>query len=39
MLKWSLCDFGDGYIIVSGTITVVGGWADNASRAADRNNK
>ena len=39
MLKSSLCDYGDAYIFVSGTTTVVGGEADDAPRAADKNNK
>ena len=39
MLKSSLCDYSDAYILVRGTITVVGGGVDNAARAADRNNK
>ena len=39
MIKTSLCDYSDAYILVSGTITVVGGGADDAARAVDRNNK
>ena len=39
MLKSSLCDYSDAYILVSGIITVVGGGADDAGRATDRNNK
>ena len=39
MLKSSLCDYSDAYILVSGTKTVDGGGADDASTAADRNNK
>ena len=38
-LKSSLCDYSDAYILVSGTITVVGAGADDVARAADRNNK
>ena len=39
MLKSSLYDYSDAYILVSGTITVVGGGVGNAARATDRNNK
>ena len=39
MLKSSLCDYRDAYIIVSGTITVVETRADAASIAPDRINK
>ena len=39
MIKSSLCDYSDAYILVSETITVVGGGADYAAIAADRNNK
>ena len=39
MLKSSLCDYSDAYIRLSGTITVVGGGADDAARVTDRNNK
>ena len=39
MLKSSLCDYCDACIFASGTIIVVGVGADNAARAADRNNK
>ena len=39
MQNSSLCDFNDAYILLSGTITVVGVGADDAARAADRNNK
>ena len=37
MLKSSLCDYRDAYILLSGTITVVGEGADNAATAANRN--
>ena len=37
MLKSSLCDFGDEYILVKGTITVFGQGEDAAEIAADRN--
>ena len=39
MLKSSLYDYSDPYILVSGTITVFGAGADDAAIAADRNNK
>ena len=37
MLKSSLCDFSDAYILVSGAITVVGAEVDHAAR--NNNNK
>ena len=39
MLKSSLCDYNDAYILLSGTITVAGRGAYDAARATDRNNK
>ena len=36
MPKWSLSDYSDAYIRVSGTITVVAAGADDAARIADR---
>ena len=39
MRKSSLCDYSDAYMLLSGTITVVGAGAEDAARAADRNNK
>ena len=39
MLNPSLCGYSDAQILVSRTITVVGAEADDAARAADRNNK
>ena len=39
MLKSSLCDYSDAYILVSGTITVFGTETDDAGRAADIKNK
>ena len=39
MLKSGLCDYNDAYILVSGTITVVGAGANAATIATDRNNK
>ena len=38
VLKSSLCDYSDPYILVSGTITVVGAKAEAAAIAAGRNN-
>ena len=37
-LKSSLCDYSDPYILVSGTITVVGARVEAAAIAAGRNN-
>ena len=34
-----LCDYSDTYILVSGTITVVGAGVDDAARATNRNNE
>ena len=39
ILRSSSCDYSDTYILLSGTITVVGAEADDAARAADRINK
>ena len=39
MLKSSLCDYSDAYILVSGTITVVGARADDAARVTDGKNE
>ena len=39
MLKWRLCDYSDAYILVSRTKTVAGPEANNAAKAAGRNNK
>ena len=39
MLKPSLCDYSDAYILVSGTTTVVGTGTGDAEITADRNNK
>ena len=35
MLKSSLCDYSDAYILVKGTITIAGEGADTAARHAD----
>ena len=39
MLKSSLCDYTDGYILVKGTITITGAGADGAARQADERNE
>ena len=39
MLKSSICDYSDVYILVKGTITLVGEGADAAAIQADGNNK
>ena len=39
MLKSSLCDYGDAYILVKGKITITGRGADSAGRQADERNK
>ena len=39
MLKSSSWDFGDAYILVRGTITVLGARADDAERVTDTSNK
>ena len=39
MLKSSLCDYTDAWILVSGSITIVGAEADDAAIAADGNIK
>ena len=39
MLKSSLCDYGDAYILVKGTITITGAGADAAARQADERDK
>ena len=39
MQKPSLCDYSDAYILVSGTITLVGAGADDAARPSDRTDK
>ena len=37
ILKSSLCDYSDAYILVKGPITIVGKGADSAPRVANRN--
>ena len=39
MLKSSLCDHSDAYILVKGTITITGAGADAAARQADERDK
>ena len=39
MLKSSLCDYRDLYMLVKRIITFVGAGADNSARATDNNNK
>ena len=39
MLKSSLCDYSDAYILVKGTITITGAGADAAARQADERGK
>ena len=39
MLKSSLCDYSDAYILVKGTITINGRGADDAARLADERDK
>ena len=39
MLKSSLCDYSDAYILVKGKITIAGAGADAAARLADERDK
>ena len=39
MLNLSLCDYSDAYILVSGTITLIGVEADDAANRLDERNK
>ena len=39
MLKSSLCDYSDAYILVKGTITITGAGGDAAARQADGRDK
>ena len=39
MLRSSLCDYADAYILVKGTITITGAGDDAAARRADERNK
>ena len=38
MIRSKLCDNSDAYILVSGTITINGAWADDAAKWADKIN-
>ena len=39
MLRSSLCDYADAYILVKGTITITGAGDDAAARRADERKK
>ena len=39
MLRSSLCDYSDAYILVSATITTTGAGADDAAKRLDKRNK
>ena len=39
MLRSSLCDYSDAYILVSGTVAITGAGADDASKQLDERNK
>ena len=39
MLRSSLCDYSDAYILVSGTVTITGAGADDAAKRLDERNK
>ena len=39
MLKSSLCDYSDAYILVKGTKTIAGAGVDAAARQGDERNK
>ena len=39
MIRSNLCDYNDGYILVSGTITITGEEDDDAAKKADERNK
>ena len=39
MLRSSLCDYNDVYVLVSGTITITGAGNDDAARQLDKRNK
>ena len=38
LLEQSLCNYSDVYILVKGTLTIAGVWADTATRNADKRN-
>ena len=39
MIRSNLCDYKDAYILVSGTVTITGAGADDATKRADGINK
>ena len=39
MLKSSLCDYSDAYILVSGTIAITGGGADDNAKWSEKREK
>ena len=39
MVRFSLCDYADAYILVKGTITITGSGDDDAARQADESSK
>ena len=39
MLRSSLCDYSDGYILVSGTIKITGAGGDHAAKQIDERSK
>ena len=39
MLRSRLCDYSDAYILVSGTVTITGARADDATKRLDERNK
>ena len=39
MLRSSLCNYNDTYILVSGTITITGAGVDDAAKRTDERNK
>ena len=39
MVRSRLCDYGDGYVLVSRTITINGAWADDVAKRLYERNK
>ena len=39
MLRSSLCDYSDAFILVSGTLTIIGAGADDAAKQIDERNE
>ena len=39
MLRSNLCDYADIYILVKGTVTITGAWANDAAKQLDERNK